>query len=653
MGQQSEIFSRYRSLFNNNSVQPTETDLSRKLDNLDFVDFLFELLKATKGQKQFKNIILKGSLGQLNNVNDLNKTITDSLFSAFGCDTSVIIQTQHTTKSDIGISVDKTEIDNYGLLGIDPNGSPGKYLYEGNNLTKHINYFIYKAQGSTSTAPLVFNYSGRVLFTLYASSPNTFVFKFGEFYENKPYGVWLKDYLASTNPIINSVNFTAILTDIITGSISLKANKTKFEIQQSSALITALQKLFGFCSESNQNGGGNPSDSANNSVANQNNQIANALLSTPGGVNGSGNGSTAAGSGTAAGNTQNPFDFNFKDLDQINNDADLKSRGKINFITCNNLELDVNPNDILSGLDALFGSASNDGIYSYDGSGANQLSTTNTPNPDGSYDNSTLQPNLDNATNFFDNMINNGALAALNSGETNLVIDLPNINNELQLNILKAIPYALVQMVITPKIILVPKLYGVLSGNNSKIATSDYIKQMSGVITTIGSKISGLLIKNIFDSIKSDVIKLAQELGVQFLKQRGIDYLATLSSLLGLLNLFQTPSGGCGGVLNELMMLLKLANFGPMPQVPPPLVYVGGFLKPGMNQVAMINDIKANLTDKGIETAATMPDGSPNNMMIAIEETVKVITSHIKTNAQISVMTMGSPVMQTGYAQIQ
>jgi len=647
MGQQSEIFARYRSLYSSKTVQPTESEQSRKLDDLDFVDFLFELVKATKGQKQFKNIVLKGSLGQLKNVDSLNSTITDALFSAFGCDSTVIIQTQYTTKSATGIEIQRSEIDNYGLLGIDPNTSPGRYLYEGNDVSKHVNYFIYRSQGVTETNPLVFIYLDRTLFTIYASTPNTLVFKFGEYYENKTYGEWLTDYLKVANPILNSVNFTTILTDLITGSISLKANKNKIEIRENSALITALKKIFGFCSESN-NEEGNPSDSVNKYLSNLNAQITNSLLSNPGGVNGAGVNSNSNGN-----DNQDPFDFNFKDLDEINRDADLKSRGKINFLTCNNLELDIDPNDVIDGLDALFGAAADNTVYSYDGNDSSETSKTNTPNSSGLFDNSKIQPNLDNISNFFDNVINNGAKKALNSGETNLVIDLPNINSELQLNILKAIPYALVQMVITPKIVIVPKLYAALSGNNAKLSTSDYVNQMKGIVSTIGTKISGLLIKNIVDSIKSDLIKLAKELAVQFLKQRGLDYFATLSSLLGILNLFQGSNSGCGGIIGNLLKLLKLSNFGPMPQLPPPLILLSA-AKPGMNHVAMINDIKANLNEKGIGTAPTLADGSPNNMMIAIEETVKVIVNHLKTNSRIETFSIvNSPVSAQGYGQIQ
>ena len=658
MGQQSEIFSRYRSLFGSNSVTATQSDLSLKLDNMDFVDFLFELIKATKGQAQFKNIILKGSLSQMKKTDEINKTITDALFSQFGCDSTLLIRTEHTTKSSLGISIDRNEIDQYGLLAIDPNNTPGKYLYEGNDVTKHINYLLYKAQGVNETKPLIFNYNGRVLFTIGSSSPNTFNFKFGEYYENKTYGEWLKDYLTACTPIFNSVNFTTILTDLITGAISIKANKSKIEIQQQSTLVVALQKLFGFCSEANPDSGA-PNNSANNILNNQQNQNAN--------YNGDGFTGTQTGFGQTmnanSNNNTNPFDFNFGDLDQIENDANLRSKGAVNFVTCGNLELAINPDDILNGLDALFANANTDSApYSYDGLTDNELPSTNkngsnSTNPNDpanpSYDNSTIDPNAGNAANFFDNALKNAAKNALNSGETTIVIDLPNMNAELQLNILKAIPYALMQMVLTPKVLPIPKLHAVLSGDNSTKSVSDFVNMMTDVIKKIGSKITTMLINNIFEAIKSDLIKLAKELSVNFLKQRGLDYIATLTSLLSILGLFSGSSTSCGGVLDKLLKLLKLANFGPMPMLPPPLILVGGAVKPGMNSVAIFNDIKSNLQQKGIETAPTLPDGTPNNMMIAIEETVKTLTTHIKTNSTIQTFGIGPTGPVQGYGQIQ
>lgn len=648
MSQQSEIFARYRSLFNSKSFRPLENETSRRLNNMDFVDFLFELVKATKGQKQFKNIILKGSLSKLKKVDELNKVITKSLFNQFGCDNTIVIPTKYTTKSSLGIEINKNEIDAFGLLGIDPNTKPGNYMYEGDNPTQHVNFLLYKAQGILKeNAALSISYKSNVLFNIYSKNPNTFVFRFGEFYENKKFNVWLNDYLALTNPVFNMVNFTTILTDLITGAISIKTNKSKLEIRKQNSTILGIQKIFGFCSEAPVDGG-----ASENSA----NQILKKELDA------NFNGDTSIGQPIGIGgidsvnNNQNvnPFDFNFNDLDEIERNTYLRSNNQIRFSTCGNLDLDINPDDIIAGLDELFNNSNINIPESYDGISNNQTQLSNTRvTTTSDYDNSEITPNVTKSADFFDNALKNGAQKAIDLGETNVIIDLPNMNAELQLNILKAIPYALMQMVLTPKIVMVPKLFAVLIDDNTTKTTNDLLNSMTGSIQTIGTTVTNLLIQNIFDAIKSDLTNLAKELALAFLRQRGVDYLSTLKSLLGILGLFGGGSGGCFGVLDKLLALLKLSNFGPMPMLPPPLILVAGGIKPGMNSVAMINDIKASLTEKGIETAPTLPDGTPNNMIIAIEETVKTMVSHIKTNSTIQTFGIGAMGPVSGYGQIQ
>jgi hypothetical protein len=645
MSQQSEIFARYRSLFNSRSFKPLENETSRRLNNMDFVDFLFELVKATKGQKQFKNIILKGSLSKLKKVDELNKVITKSLFSQFGCDNTVVIPTKYTTKSSLGIEINKNEIDAFGLLGIDPNTKPGNYMYEGDNPNSHVNFVMYKAQSIVNdNAALSMSYKGNELFKIYSKNPNVFIFKFGEFYENKRFNIWLNDYLALINPVFNMVNFTTILTDLITGAISIKTNKSKLEIRKQNSTILGLQKIFGFCSES-------PIDEGTSE--NSANQVLKKQLDA------NFNGETSIGQPIGIGDLNNnqttePFSFNFNDLDEIERNTLLRSNGQIRFSTCGNLDLDINPDDIISGLDELFNNSNINDVYSYGGETNNQteLNNTNTIKTQ-NYDNSQITPNVTKSADFFDNALKGGAQKAIDSGETNVIIDLPNMNAELQLNILKAIPYALMQMVLTPKIVVVPKLFAVLIDDNTPKTTNDLISNMSNTIQTIGTTITNLLIQNIFDAIKSDLTNLAKDLAISFLRQRGVDYLSTLKSLLGILGLFGGSSSGCGGVLDRLLRLLKLSNFGPMPMLPPPLILVAGGIKPGMNSVAMINDIKASLTEKGIETAPTLPDGTPNNMMIAIEETVRTMVSHIKTNSTIQTFGIGATGPVQGYGQIQ
>jgi hypothetical protein len=479
-----------------------------------------------------------------------------------------------------------------------------------------------------------------------------------EFYENKLFGDWLKDYMTLINPIFNMVNFTTILVDLITGAISLKAKKNKFEIKKESGTIKAMQKIFGFCSEtSDDNGSANKS--ANDLLKNQLNNSTK--------FNGDGQTGTQVGFGnlnntnnnnnTSGQSDTDPFNFDATDLDEIEQDATLRSAGKIRFSTCGNLDIDINPDDIIAGLDELFANSNANEIYSYgDSSTNNQLpNTSNAANSgiDGApYDNSQIDANIDKASDFFDKALNQGAQKALDGGEDTISVNLPSMNAELQLNILKAIPYALMRLILTPKLLVIPKLHAVLSGDVSKKPVEDFIKNMKTTIAKIGEKITSLLIQNIFDSIKADLVKLGKDLVIEYLKQRGRDYFATYQSLLMLLNLFK-GGAGCGGVLSKLLKILNFVPPTPQPPVPPPLILIGGAMKPGMNKVALVNDIKSKLTERGIETAATLPDGTPNNMMIAIEETVGAMLTHIKTNSSVQTFGIGPTGPVAGYGQIQ
>lgn len=646
MNRQSEIFSRYRSLFNSSSVRPQESESSRRLNNMEFVDFLFELVKATKGQKEFKNVILKGSLSKLKKTDEINKIIREAFKSAFGCDSFLVIPTKYTTKSSLGIELNKSEIDAFGLFGVAPDSEIGRLTYEGNDVTKHVNYFLYIAQGLNVNNPGQIKFNNRVLFEIYAKNPNTFIFKFGEFYENKLFSDWLIDYLSVISPIFNTVNFTSALTDIITGAITIRASRNRIEIRKQLGILKALKKIFGFCSETDDEPGAADA-SSNELLRNQIEQNSNFngenVLGTQKGIGDF--------DGIDSGIDIDPFDFDFNDLKDIEDELDLKLKGSIKFSTCGDLVMPINPDTIIDSLLNVFTTSDENSLYSYDEQSNNQL--TQTLDDSDIFDNSLISANAEKAVDFFDDAIKTGATDLINQGETNIVIDFPAINAELQLNILKAIPYALMQMVLTPKITMVPKLFAAVSGDVDPKSVNEFVKAMKGAITKIGSSITNLLIQNIFDSIKSDLIRLAKQLAIAYLKQRGIDYLATLRSLLRLLKLLERRERGCTGVLDKLLRLLKLGNFGPMPILPPPLIFLAGKLKPGINSVAVINDIKSTLIEKGIETAPTLPDGTPNNTMIAIEETVKTLITHLKTNSTIQTFGISAAGPVAGYGQIQ
>ncbi len=635
MGSQSEIFSRYRSMVVSNSQKPYISDAQKKLDKLEFIDFLIELVKSTRGQKEFKNLILKGSLSEVKKFDAINKKIKDSVIAKFGCDSNMVIPEKYTVNSVTGIQITKQEIDSFGLLNIDPQSRVGKLMYEGNDIKKHLNFAMYSAQKSIETNPIEVMYKDRVLFVIYSIDNNTFMFKFGSYYSKKLFTEFLSDYLEVAIPAFNFTNFMSILMDMLTGSLSLKGGVNKQSLKKQSSSIKGLKKMFGFCNEEEDTT--TPDSTAKNFLNKQYgpNQVQ---------KNGEDSGLL-----NAKADFDNVFNFNSDELKDIDNTVDQRSGGFIRFSSCGNLDIEINPDDIISSLEELFRNAQGDKLIFP----SDNPQTVNPKEETGFLDNTKLVPDLDQAASLLDKGLKNGINKIVNEGEIDAVVDLPKINAEIQLNILKAIPYALMQSVVTPKVTIIPKLFLTLKGDTKKKSSEEVLSFMRPMITDLGGFITDLLVQNIFNLIKKDLINLAKKLTADFLKQRGLDYISTLKSLLSLLKALKgVKFKGCQSIIDQILRLLKLLNFTPMPPIPPPLVLVGGALKPGLNQVAMINDLKSNLSEKGIETAATFPDGTPNHLMIALEETVKLMVSHIKTNAKIDVTTVGTG-LTTGYGQIQ
>jgi hypothetical protein len=60
---QRDIFNQFKAVTNAESLPAYESPVSQSMDNMDVVDFLFELIKQTKGQEGTKNLVLKSTLG--------------------------------------------------------------------------------------------------------------------------------------------------------------------------------------------------------------------------------------------------------------------------------------------------------------------------------------------------------------------------------------------------------------------------------------------------------------------------------------------------------------------------------------------------------------------------------------------------------------
>lgn len=627
MGAQNEIISKYRSIHQNTGGKKNTNESSIESSNIE--DFLFDLIKSTRGVTEYKDLLIKKAMIEMKKNGDINKVIKNAILSKFTCNNNVIILPVQTTISSIGIEIAISEIDQYGLFKKKPTESPSKYFYEGLDINKHVNYILYLAKDSNAGAPMVYSYNGKVLFQAYAVNEYTLNFKFGSEYSNRPYAEWVKDYVESIMPIYNQVNFTSVLTDILTGSLSLKSNG-EIQIKQNSFINKLLKVIFGFCDTDDDN--------------NQNNSSPKGFL-----FNNSGNGNNGNGGNGNNGNNQD-FTLSDDDLSDLDEEVALKLDSKLRFYTCNNLDIDIDSQFLLKELDDIFADSSDDnGFIDYSNPGANtNINNTTTS----SYDNKNVD--TDKLLDVLNQTVKNGVKKVIDEGEIDLNLSLPNMQYELNMGLFKSIPYSAIQSIMTPRVIIVNKLYSIVSGDVNTKGINTNLSDMTDIIKVIGISIAQSILKAAFEIIKEDVLRITEKILFDILGEQIRDYLNILLSLFAIFNRLRGLFGGqdCESILSKLLQLLSLAGSAPASFIPPFLIPIAA-IRPGLSRIKLLNDIKGNLNNRGIDTGNTLPDGSPNNLIIALEETVNAMVGAIKNDTNVQVYTTSALGPTIGNAIIQ
>lgn len=641
---QREIFNQFKAVQSSTSLAPYVSPVSASLDNLDITGFLFELIKQTKGQEGLKSVVMKSALGEINNSAEISNTVFMILKEVFFCFFDLIIPQDATVGQD-GYTINVSEIDPTKMLNTDPNSPEGRHLYEGNDPAKHLNYLIYTAFSSDKPVPYYKN--GKLLFTLYYNGSNEFKFHFGADYAGVKLSVWAEDYLQDVS-LFNLPNFMAELVDIITGAVSIKTKKSTEDIQQNATIQVVLRKLFGFCKQNPDNNGSGANNTVNPNEAPPEGQV---LDTSP--ITYLQNQEDKNKNGNDGGNL---FNFTSSELLQIEDIADLLSRGKVRFSTCGNLELAINPDDIFAKLDALF---------------ADAMLDATTPNPDDpaqqvqSYDNNAVYPNIDNLASFINGVlrdnVTNEMLAQSDGNEqgspsgNDIAVNLPNIEVEFELSVIKAIPFALTQMIISPQLMLLIKAAALVIGeeeNNGVFTLETVFNKIWKFVQKIGESIWNSLLNNIFNILIKELTGILSGLATKYLTQKFNNYTTIISFIMNLINGLNLSANGCQSMLDIIMRLLSMNYFGPALPVAPPLVYAGGMLKPGLNSVSINNSVKAAFADLGVETGKTTSDGSPNVTMAMFERYTEVLTKKMMEDASVQIMVNGITGPAMGYGQI-
>lgn len=602
---QDEILSKIAALKTTDSIPPLDSNQQRFNQNGGFIDFLFDLIKQTSGQTNFKNVVFRGVIGELNQSTEINNSIRNIFKKAYYCNFDFIIPQKYTTESVNGITINIENIDLTGMLNIDPDSDVGKNIYEGNDINSHLNYLIYKSQFIDGDNPLSFDGPNGKLLELYSSGNKELTFKFGSFYKNKPFSLWSEDFFNSTE-FFNSTNFITNLMDNLFGTTSIKNDLSINQLIGINRVERAISKLFGFCDSSNQATNNNTNNSGDGV------DLSSAQFLSQNETSG-----------------DDIFDFSSEELIDIQKEAERKLSGNFTFNTCGDLPVNFDSDLIFNNLNNLFSDRG-----------------------DVNYNNDNVNINVDDATNFFDNILKEGTKKLIDDGEDDIRINFANMLNELQVSFIKAIPYMLVNTVLSPKTLMYIVVANKITGNGDNINIEDIIKTISNVLGSLGANVANLIIQNITRYVLREISKLARELAVRFLRQRALDFANIFLVFANLLNIGDIDLSSCGGILDTLLTFLNGNITTPAPTVPHIILPVLNAVKPGLNHVAIINDYKAKLQEKGIETAPFYPDGTPNYQMYMMEEMIKTMTQHIKFNSKLDVGGFAGPFPIVGAGQI-
>lgn len=641
MSSQREIFNKFKAVSSTQSLPAYESPVSQNIDNMGATDFLFELVKQSKGQEGLKGIVLKSTLGELNNNSNISSMVFNVIREVFFCFFDITIP-DSAVEDHNGFIFNINEIDVSNMLSVDPNSPEGRHLYDGNDPAKNLNYLIYTA--FYSEVPVSYIKNQRTIFTLQYLGGNQFKLHIGSTYAGAKLSEWAEDYLQDVS-FFNMPNFIAQLVDIMTGVVSIKTGQSQESVEQLTKIQKVMKKLFGFCKTNQDNSGVNAGNNVDETG------VENRVLEP---INVSPN-TFLENQEDKKATSGNLFDFTSADILDIQDISDLRSQGKVRFSTCGNFEVAIDPDATLRNLSALFADAMLTGTTVNPADPTQQVQL---------YNNEAVTPDLNNTTTFLKDVLYDNAKKYVDSNSANeqgstsandVLVNLPNMEVEFELNIIKAIPFALTQFIISPQLMLLIKISSFVIGEqeNSGVVTMEtVINKMETFITKIGTDIWNSILNNIFNILIKNLTGILSGLVGKYLTQRATDYVSILTFIMNLINGLKLSANGCQGMLDVIMRLLSLNYFGPTLPIPPPLVFVGGMLKPGLNQVSVVNDLKANLVAKGIETGAYLSDGTPNYLMAALEVQTNTIIQHIKLDTKVDVMVNGITGPAIGYAQL-
>jgi len=581
---------------------------STKTEDSNMLDYFLDLLQIVGGPDVVKKLRSKTAKVTDSLAEECKEIIFEELIQFINCNLDFvipsadgIINSNVTTDANL-MTLKVKSLDPFSMLKTNPTSTVGKALYEKlqpavGQLPYSTNQELFNRLQNPFLPQDYFGASGERLFTIefdgndsYNVRPvgldNTFDDNYITTSNDRKITTFLRDYFDSIK-IFEGQNFLANLLNALSGFLDVQVDLSGEEVELNGKFGETIKKILGLCGDDGDGSSGAPI--------------------------------TASGIGHLSEDgislePDSPFwDFGPQELRNLEEETNLKLKGLIKFITCDDIEGEIN----IDGLNGQILSIINENNGVVEGVKIN---------------------------NAIENVIN-----GMGTDENDLGFKLPQLQVEFDLNILKKLPQILVSLILTPKILLgigiALKAVGEFFETNDIM---ELVKKFSRLIVKIVKRIFKLIIELIWEEIKKMIIQLVQKILAEVINEKQAKQLAIISSLIQTL-LAATDIidnlNNCRSILDTLLKYLKIPPI-PSVDVPKNLLFASAS-RPGFSDVRAFQNVLENLQTAGINTEPHA-DGSTNQTVVMLYNAIKGVEKERTENSVVKVATYAQNVQTSG-----
>ena len=388
-------------------------------------------------------------------------------------------------------------------------------------------------------------------------------------------GEFLNDYY-STIKLVDEVNFTEILLNVVSGAISINSNLSAQEIEKGTQFSLILQRILGLCFDSRRE------------------------------IDVSGISKVAELDGV----DDSFFELTEVDLRNIEIRISNIQNGVMEFVDCDNVKLPVDSGTLIDEL-IRFRDTVDDQTPEQQVNSISNILDSLFQNPD-------WQPFL--PTNFnLELAVNKEYIKQIPLAIASAVLS-PKVLFPIMtlIQVIESQGRNTYNTAVTSANTFIQSGNTTLGGVNNIINNGvDFLKVFKSFNIQVVSKIGAIFLKTLYDILKRDILNLVTSVIADISKSARLKKYAIILRLVNILLVLSQLVDDyrkCKSLINDILLLLRTIFGRSIGSIPMPLLLLTQFLPGASPERATINTIEL-LQSVGIPTG-TLPDGSPNLMGI-------------------------------------